>query len=191
MSQALIVVDVQNDFCEGGSLAVDGGAAVAASITELLSSPAARERWSYVVLTRDWHIDPGLHWAREGEEPNMQDTWPVHCQADTPGAAFHRDLVVAPDEIFSKGHFGACYSGFEGRADRSDEPLHEWLQARTVTGVEIVGLATDHCVQATALDAVAAGFTTSVLLQHCAGVDAATTQRALDTMSAAGVVLVR
>lgn len=190
MSSALLIIDVQNDFCEGGSLAVDGGADVAASITALLDDQANAGRWAATVLTRDWHIDPGNHWASEGEEPNFVDTWPVHCQAETHGAAFHENLRVSPDEVFSKGLHGACYSGFEGRADSDQQLLHDWLRSRGINDVEIVGLATDHCVRATALDAVSAGFTTTVLLDHCAGVDPATTATALTTMSSAGVILV-
>lgn len=190
MSRALLIIDVQNDFCEGGSLAVEGGSAVAASITALLTDEANTGRWDAVVLTRDWHIDPGAHWAVDGAEPNYVDTWPVHCKAETKGAEFHRHLRAAPDAIFSKGHHSACYSGFEGRDDVDRTPLHEWLKARNIDEVEIVGLATDHCVRATALDAISAGFTTTVLLDHCAGVAPATTTTALSTMSNAGVILV-
>lgn len=190
MSRALLIIDVQNDFCEGGSLAVEGGGAVAASITDLLQDSANADRWSAVVMTRDWHIDPGSHWAPDGEAPNFVDTWPVHCKADTEGAAFHRNLRLSPDAIFSKGRHAACYSGFEGRSDADDTPLKQWLEDRGVDEVEIVGLATDHCVRATALDAVAGGFTTTVLLDHCAGVAPDTTATALTTMSDAGVILV-
>lgn len=190
MTCALLIIDVQNDFCEGGSLAVQGGAAVAASITEMLGDKANAGRWSAVAMTRDWHVDPGDHWVAEGEEPNFVDTWPVHCQAHTHGAAFHRELRASPDAIFSKGRNAACYSGFEGRSDIDQTSLRDWLKARNITEVEVVGLATDHCVRATALDAIAAGFTTTVLLDHCAGVAPDTTATALSTMSSAGVILV-
>lgn len=190
MSRALVIVDVQNDFCEGGSMGVDGGAAVAASITELLADPANQDRWSAKVLTRDWHIDPGNHWAAPDVAPNFVDTWPIHCRAETHGAAFHRNLRVAPDEIFSKGLYAACYSGFEGRADSDQTSLHDWLKGRGIAEVEIVGIATDHCVRATALDAISAGLTTMVLLDECAGVAADTTATALAAMSSAGVILV-
>jgi len=190
VTRALLIIDVQNDFCEGGSLAVQGGSAVAASIAALASDSQNADRWSAKVLTRDWHVDPGSHWAAAGEEPNFVDTWPVHCQADTPGAAFHASLTVEGDEIFSKGRESACYSGFEGAADSDDQPLDAWLKSRGITGVDIVGLATDHCVRATALDAVRAGFATTVLLAHCAGVAPATTDAALTEMASAGVELV-
>jgi len=189
MANALVIVDVQNDFCEGGSLAVEGGANVAASITALTNDPVHADRWSAIALTRDWHIDPGSHWAAEGEQPNFSDTWPVHCRAETEGAAFHPNLVVEAHEVFSKGRHDACYSGFEGTADSDQTSLLDWLKRHGIVEVEIVGLATDHCVQATALDAVAAGLVTTVLLDHCAGVSPETTATALSTMSNAGVIL--
>jgi len=203
MNTALLVIDVQNDFCEGGSLAVDGGAQVARSISNMVADAANTGRWQSTVLTRDWHIDPGTHWAVGDDAPNFVDTWPVHCEAGTEGASFHNNLTVVPDAIFSKGLHGACYSGFEGKADSGNaaeslgagnaqgEPLLDWLKERDITQVEIVGLATDHCVQATALDAVAAGFITTVLLEHCAGVAPDTTATALVTMADAGVILAR
>ena len=105
---ALIVVDVQNDFCEGGSLAVAGGAAIAAAIPELYGS------YSHVVATRDYHIDPGAHFS---ETPDFVDSWPVHCRAGTAGASFHPSLDVAGIQaVFSKGEYAAAYSGFEGAA---------------------------------------------------------------------------
>lgn len=180
---ALIVVDVQNDFCEGGSLAVDGGAAVAASVTAL----AETKRWDHVVATRDWHVDPGDHWAED--EPNWETTWPVHCRAESDGAAFHPALDVSFDAIFSKGANEAAYSGFEG-TDSAGSALETWLRERSVTRVDVVGLATDHCVRATALDAAIAGFDTTVLLDHCAGVAEPSTVRALAEMADAGITLV-
>ena len=177
---ALIVVDVQNDFCEGGSLPVAGGAAVAAAISEIYGS------YSHVVATRDYHIDPGAHFS---STPDFVDTWPVHCEAGTPGASFHPALDVAGIQaVFSKGAHAAAYSGFEG-TDRSGVPLADWLRAHDVSEVDVVGIATDHCVRATALDAVANGFTTRVLLDLTASVAQPTTNKALTDMSAAGVTL--
>jgi len=188
--RALVIVDVQNDFCEGGSLGVDGGGAVAASISELVAAEASTGRWSHIVLTRDWHYDPGPHWAGPDDTPNFVDTWPVHCQAETDGAAFHPNLNISADETFSKGQHGACYSGFEGAADTDETPLDSWLKQRGITHVDVVGLATDHCVFATARDAVQAGFGTTVLLDHCAGVAADTTEAAISSMAKAGIELV-
>ncbi|WP_229795212.1 isochorismatase family protein, partial [Saccharothrix coeruleofusca] len=123
MTKALIVVDVQNDFCEGGSLAVTGGAAVAAAI----SSHVRDNAYDHVVATRDYHVDPGPHFSAE---PDYVDSWPVHCVAGTAGASFHPELdVTAVEAVFSKGERAAAYSGFEG-ASGSGEPLAEWLRAR-------------------------------------------------------------
>jgi len=179
--RALIVVDVQNDFCEGGSLAVTGGAAVAAAISERLRADGG---WDHVVATRDHHIDPGTHFS---ENPDFVDTWPAHCRRGTPGAAFHPDLDVARIEaVFDKGAHAAAYSGFEG-AEPGGTGLADWLRAHDVDAVDVAGIATDHCVRATALDAAGAGFTTTVLLDLCAGVAPDSTQRALEQLRAAGV----
>jgi nicotinamidase/pyrazinamidase len=182
MKHALIVVDVQNDFCEGGSLAVSGGARVAELISEYLSE----NRYDAVMATRDYHIDPGSHFS---ETPDYVDSWPPHCRVGTPGADFHpRFDTAAVQEVFSKGEYSAAYSGFEG-ASTAGETLTEWLRARDIGAVDIAGIATDHCVRATALDAVAAGFTTRILLGLTAGVAPATVEKALDELNAAGVEL--
>lgn len=184
MTHALIVVDVQNDFCEGGSLAVAGGAAVAARITDTLYS--SRGRWDHVVATRDHHVDPGDHFS---DQPDFVRSWPVHCVVGTGGVELHPALdATRMEAIFDKGEYAAAYSGFEGRSGGT--PLAEWLRARDVDQVDIVGIATDHCVRATALDAVREGFTTRVLLDHTAGVAPQTVAAALDQMRSAGVELV-
>jgi len=190
MSRALIVVDVQNDFCEDGSLPVEGGGAVAEAITEFVGTDRAGRAYEHVVATKDWHVDPGEHFAAVGVEPNYVDTWPVHCVADTAGAEFHPDLQIAVDELFLKGRSTASYTGFDGVAV-GPEPvrLGEWLAARKVTDVDVVGLATDHCVKATALDSARAGFSTTVLLDKCAGVAPDSTESALAELQAAGVLL--
>jgi nicotinamidase/pyrazinamidase len=180
MSRALIIVDVQNDFCEGGSLAVPGGAGVAAGISAALKSGS----WDHVVATKDYHIDPGAHFS---EHPDFVDSWPAHCVVGTDGASFHPALETARVEaVFHKGEHKAAYSGFEGHT-REGEGLADWLQARSVTEVEVVGIATDHCVRATALDAKQAGFATTVLLDLTAGVAAATTTAALAQFEEASV----
>ena len=184
--RALIIVDVQNDFCEGGSMGVDGGAAVAASMTELVANGG----YDHVVATRDWHRDPGSHWAPDGEAPNFDTTWPVHCAAETEGAAFHEQLTVTPDEIFNKGEYAASYSGFDGAADSDGTPLTDWLTGRSVDRVDVVGIATDYCVRATAIDAKAAGFDTRVLLEHCAGVAPETSEQAKLDLAEAGITLI-
>ncbi|CAL9450372.1 MULTISPECIES: nicotinamidase [Streptomyces] len=188
MRRALIVVDVQNDFCEGGSLAVAGGADVAAAVTELIGQAPAGYR--HVVATRDHHVDPGDHFS---DHPDFQRSWPAHCVAGTEGVGFHPNFSPAVtsgavDAVFDKGAHAAAYSGFEG-ADENGTPLAEWLRERGVDEVDVVGIATDHCVRATALDAVREGFRTQVLLDLTAGVSRETTERALEEMREAGVEL--
>ena len=179
---ALIVTDVQNDFCEGGSLAVLGGSDTAKRITELLTE----ERFDVVVATKDTHVDPGLHFA---EEPDYLDTWPRHCVAGTAGAEFHPDLHAEFDAVFEKGRYAAAYSGFEGLSD-GNETLEAFLRDRGVTRVTVVGIATDHCVRLTALDAVRAGFDTVVDTRYTAGVLPETTRAAIEEMRAAGIDVV-
>jgi nicotinamidase/pyrazinamidase len=185
VSNALIIVDVQNDFCEGGSLAVAGGAGVAAGISRLLA--AEPDRWDHVVATKDYHVDPGAHF---GDPPNFVDSWPRHCLVGTPGSEFHPKLETGRVEaIFHKGEHAAAYSGFEGHAD-DGECLADWLRRHGVDRVDLVGIATDHCVRATALDAAQEGFDTTVLLDLTAGVARDTTDMALRTMDGAGVTMV-
>jgi nicotinamidase/pyrazinamidase len=188
MHRALIVVDVQNDFCEGGSLAVAGGADVAAAITDLIAEATAGYR--HVVATRDCHIAVGDHFSAH---PDYETTWPVHCVAGTEGVGFHPNFAPAVasgaiEAVFDKGAYAGAYSGFEG-VDENGQGLAGWLRAREVTEVDIVGIATDACVRATALDAVREGFATHVLLDLTAGVRPDTTQRALEEMRDAGVKL--
>ncbi|GAA0696564.1 MULTISPECIES: isochorismatase family protein [Streptomyces] len=188
MRRALIVVDVQNDFCEGGSLAVAGGADVAAAVTELIGQAPAGYR--HVVATRDHHVDPGDHFS---DHPDFVRSWPAHCVAGTEGVGFHPNFAPAVtsgavDAVFDKGKYAAAYSGFEG-TDENGTPLAEWLRERDVDEVDVVGIATDHCVRATALDAVREGFRTQVLLDLTAGVSRETTERALEEMREAGVEL--
>jgi len=197
MSRALIIVDVQNDFCEGGSLAVKGGAEVSAAISEYVD--AHHGQFDHIVATQDWHIEPGTHFS---ENPDFVDSWPPHCVAGTPGAELHPDLDTEYIQAyFRKGQFTAAYSGFEGILAPEDEvptgdrkpgalPLPEdaesvtagsfadedaiglddWLQSHDVEDVVIVGLATDYCVMATALDAVQAGYSVTVARNLTAGI---------------------
>ncbi|GAA2523605.1 isochorismatase family protein [Pilimelia columellifera] len=183
MTNALIIVDVQRDFCEGGSLAVAGGAQVARRLSAALA--AGPDRWDHIVATQDHHIDPGDHFS---QTPDFATTWPAHCVAGSPGADFHPDLDTDRIEaVFHKGAHAAAYSGFEG--DAAGIGLAAWLRMRGVTAVDIVGIATDHCVRATALDAAREGFAATVLLDLTAGVAHATTEAALDALRAAGVTL--
>ncbi|MDQ6873872.1 MAG: isochorismatase family protein [Actinomycetota bacterium] len=182
MRRALIVVDVQVDFCEGGSLAVPGGAAVAAAVTDLLR----RSSYDHVVATRDHHVDPGGHFAAD---PDYVNSWPPHCVVGTPGVDLHPALYREPIEaVFDKGEHAAAYSGFEGSA-ADGATLESWLRAAGVDAVDLVGIATDYCIRATALDAVRSGFATTVLLDHTAGVARSTTEHAVSELRAAGVLL--
>jgi|SRR6478672_13394261 len=188
-TRALVIVDVQNDFCEGGSLSVAGGAAVAEAVSAHVSAHAGD--YAHVVATADWHVDPGGHFSAE---PDYVDSWPVHCVADSDGSQFHPALAGAlghVEAVFRKGRHEAAYSGFEGVSDdREHTDLASWLRERGVTDVDVVGIATDHCVRATALDARGAGFDTTVLLDLTAGVARPTTDAALAQLGSAGIRLV-
>jgi nicotinamidase/pyrazinamidase len=194
MVRALIVVDVQNDFCEGGSLAVEGGAQVAREISELLQrwGRQASDRpegpdYAHAVATLDHHVDPGDHFS---DAPDYRHSWPRHCVVGTDGVSFHPDLDPEPfDAVFRKGEYEAAYSGFEGK-DPEGTPLAEWLRRHEVTSVDVCGLATDHCVRATALDAVREGLEVRVLTGLVAGVAPETTDAALTEMRDAGAALV-
>ncbi|MGY2874109.1 nicotinamidase/pyrazinamidase [Marmoricola sp. URHA0025 HA25] len=190
MARALIVVDVQNDFCEGGSLPVQGGARVASEIGVLLHHWSRKDPkappYDVVVATKDHHVDPGAHWSRD---PDYVDSWPVHCRAGTDGEAFHPNLDPQPfDAIFLKGQHEAAYSGFEGRTSDGVE-LADWLRSHEVDSVDVCGIATDHCVRATALDASSNGFATRVLTDLCAGVAPETTEAAITQLGEAGITV--
>jgi nicotinamidase/pyrazinamidase len=182
MTRAAIVVDVQNDFTEGGSLGVPGGTAVAAAIDARL----AEGGYAVVAATRDHHIDPGAHFS---DSPDYLTSWPRHCVVGSGGEELHPALDRSRvDAVFDKGEHAAAYSGFEGHGP-DGIGLADWLRGRGVDDVELMGIATDHCVVATALDAVRAGFAVTVLLDLTAGVAAQTTEAALDRMRTAGITL--
>jgi nicotinamidase/pyrazinamidase len=184
----LIVVDVQRDFCEGGSLAVAGGAAVAAGISSMIR--ASGDRYGIVVATRDWHVDPGSHFSAAGVEADYRETWPVHCVAGSAGAAWHPDLALpAGTIVVSKGEHEAAYSGFEG-VDERGVALADVLAAAEVDAVDVVGIATSYCVRATALDGARRGLRTRVFAGLTADVDPAGTPATLAELEAAGVVVV-
>ena len=183
--RALLIVDVQNDFCEGGSLAVAGGAAIARAITDYLGTRSAAG-YDHIVASQGYHIDPGSHFSAE---PDFVTTWPQHCLAGTAGARFHPDFDASrAEDVFRKGQHAAAYSAFEGLSE-TGESLLAWLSARGVRNVDVAGIATDYCVRATAADAAAAGFVTAVRLDLTVGVDPTTTAGALQSLRAAGVTL--
>ncbi|MGW0196171.1 isochorismatase family protein [Nonomuraea sp. NPDC003201] len=188
MSRALIIVDVQKDFCEGGSVPVKGGADRAAAIADLVRR--ADGQYAFVLATRDHHVDPGAHFS---ETPDFRDSFPVHCVVGSEGGEFHPNFAPAVDsghvdEVFYKGAHSASKSGFEG-STQDGTTLSAWLKARAIAELDVVGIATDHCVKATALDGARAGFAVRVLLDYTAGVAADTTRTALDEMRRAGVAL--
>jgi nicotinamidase/pyrazinamidase len=190
MRRALVIVDVQHDFCEGGSMPVEGGIAVAGRISRHVEHRLSD--YDTVVATADWHVDPGSHWS---STPDFAESWPVHCEVGTVGADFRPELEGAlahVDAVFRKGEHTAAYSGFEGTVETEDGSvvgLEEWLRGRGVEAVDVVGIATDHCVRATALDAAHSGFDTRVILDLTAGVAPETTDAARTEMQAAGVTL--
>ena len=205
MRTALIVVDVQNDFCEGGSLAVDGGSDVAAAISEHIEQHHGD--YEAIVGTLDWHISPGSHFS---EDPDFRTSWPVHCVAETEGADTHDEFETDRIEAwFRKGEYEAAYSGFDGvlapetstplgAVEEDDEAedeepigLDDWLRDREIEAVDIVGLAADHCVRATALDAADAGYETRVLLSLSAAVSPDSLEDVIDELDDAGVEVVR
>lgn len=206
MSKALIIVDVQNDFCPGGSLATENGADVAAAISEYVE--VHHTDYDAIVATQDWHKDPGSHFS---ETPDYKNSWPVHCKAETNGAETHQNLDTDYIEaFFRKGEFEAAYSGFEGilapedtvmtgERDAHENPedntpklsLDDWLQERDITEVDVVGIATDFCVKATALDAVDAGYETQVLAELTAPVSDEGFEDALEELEDGGVTVVR
>lgn len=189
MTKALVIVDVQYDFCEGGSLPITGGIEVARKISEHVAEH--REEYAVIAATADWHIDPGPHFATE---PDFKDSWPVHCEVGTQGSQFRPELEDALEQIdavFRKGEYVAAYSGFEASAEINGETvqLAAWLRNQDIDEVDVVGLATDHCVKATALDAAREGFSTRVLLDLTAGVEHESTALALEILSDEGVAL--
>lgn len=187
MARALIVVDVQRDFCEGGSLAVNGGTATASRISGHIGNHAAD--YALIVATRDWHVDPGRHFAPAGEEPDFAETWPVHCVAGTEGAEWHPYLrLPEATVVLSKGADAAAFSGFEACTE-DHLSLAEVLRGHDIDAVDIAGIATSFCVRATALDAVAAGLETRVLTGLTADVDPEITPRTLEELAHAGVTV--
>jgi len=193
VTRCLVVVDVQNDFCPGGALGVAGGDEVASATSALLARDGIA--YDHVVATQDFHIDPGAHFS---DTPDFVDSWPPHCRAGSWGALLHDALDTRRVEaVFRKGQYAAAYSGFEGTTSTVTAEggelvtgLADWLRGKGVREVHVVGIATDHCVRATALDAAREGFATTVLLGLTAGIAPATTGAALEQLRGAGVTLV-
>lgn len=197
MARALIITDVQHDFVTG-TLAVPGAERVTNAIHNLLATHFDREEasavrnYDLVITTQDWHVDPGDHWS---DTPDFVDSWPVHCEAQTWGAELHDgvtsalSIVTVPKVNVRKGEFVAAYSGFEGKTNQNKSLLNV-LQQHDINEVDICGLATDHCVKATALDAANLGYKTNVLTQLSAGITEESVENALDELRNAGVHII-
>jgi nicotinamidase/pyrazinamidase len=209
VKRALLVVDTQPTFCEGGGLPVEGGNAVAERIGAFVAAAVADGRYAEIVASQDWHVDPGEHWAAPGEAPDFATSWPRHGPAGEPEADLHPALLAAlgaaPGTVppaftglVRKGMDRAAYSAFDGVVVDDVEALHPtgeelggWLRERGVTDVDVCGIATDHCDRATALDAVREGFRTRLLLDLTVGVAPETVVAALEELRGAGVEIVQ
>ena len=188
MSRALFIIDVQNDFTEGGPLGVDGGAAVAAGITRLLTQHP--DRYSHVLASRDWHDSDNDNGGHISQTPDFVETWPPHCIADSPGAEYHPDLDLSLIDVHvRKGQGRPAYSIFEGTTDEGASVGHT-LDELGVTEVDIAGIATDYCVRASGLDAIESGRSVRVLADLVAGVAADSSAAALVELEAAGAEIV-
>lgn len=189
MTRALFIVDVQNDFTENGALAVAGGDAVAEGISAYLSAHAGD--YALIIASRDWHhadSDNGGHFATG--EPDFVDTWPVHCVAGTVGAEYDPALVTdAVTHHVKKGQGEPAYSLFEGTTDDGDT-VGALLTAGGVIEVDVVGIATDHCVLASARDALEHGRRVRVFTDLIAGVSPAASEAALAELAHAGADIV-
>lgn len=188
MSRALLIVDVQNDFTEGGALAVAGGDAVATAVTTLLAAHAAD--YQVIIASRDWHDADGDNGGHFAETPDFVDSWPVHCVADTDGAAYDPLLVTTSvTHHVRKGQGRPAYSMFEGETE-AGETVGAILTAAGVLSADVVGIATDHCVRASALDAIAHGVRVRILTDLVAGVAQEPSEAALAELVHAGAELV-
>ena len=188
MASALFIIDVQNDFCEGGALACSGGAAVASKISTYASENP--KRYDFVIASRDWHTpqdENGGHFPPAGEQPDFVNTWPLHCLAGAAGAEYHANLNTAIIDIhIKKGQGAPGYSIFEGITDEG-ETLTDLLGRLEIEEVDVVGIATDYCVRASSLDAVSEGLTVNVITSLTAGVAPESTEAAILEMAEAGV----
>lgn len=192
MARALLIVDVQRDFTEGGALGVEGGSAVAEGVTALLRDEVRASRYDLVVASRDWHDadnSNGGHFAESGTDPDFAGTWPVHCVAGTPGAAYHPALDISRIDVHVRKGMGVpAYSAFQGEATDGRQ-LRDVLSEAGITEIDVVGIATDYCVRASALDAHELGISVRVLGDLIAGVAPETSVQALKELAAAGIAI--
>ena len=191
MAKALLVIDVQKDFCEGGSLACDGGAAVAGKISSYIR--ANRDNYDLVIASRDWHTPNDSnagHFPPAGIEPDFVTTWPLHCIAGTPGAEYHPNLDTDLIDVhIKKGQGANGYSIFDGITE-TGVGFSQFLESEGITEVDVVGIATDYCVRASSLDSIKAGLTVRVISSLTAGVSAESTEKAIDEMVDTGITVV-
>lgn len=187
MARALLIIDVQNDFTEGGALGVEGGKAVAAGISAYLAKHP--ERYSQVVSSQDWHNAEGDNGGHFAAKPDFVNSWPVHCVAGTVGAEFDPALDASRITIrVHKGQGKPDYSAFQG-VTLAGDTLAKALDEHNIDSVDVVGIATDYCVLASALDALASGRAVTVLSDLVAGVAAETSNTALLQLEASGVAV--
>lgn len=190
MAKAILIIDVQNDFCEGGALACQGGAQVAKNISEYLASN--KSDYDFVIASRDWHMpnsENGGHFPAQGIDPDFVTTWPLHCIAGEEGAEYHSNLDTSLIDIhIKKGQGEHGYSIFEGTTD-SGETFPELLGRLEISAVDVVGIATDYCVRASSLDARKTGLEVRVITSLTAGVAASSTEAAIDEMVDAGITV--
>ena len=191
MSRALLVIDVQNDFCEGGSLATKGGAAVAKKISEYIEKHFAD--YSLIAASRDWHDVESLnggHFVPEGTQPDFVNSWPNHCVEGTTGAEYHPNLNTSRIQLHvKKGHGKPAYSIFEGTTPEGQD-FNSVLESNGVTAVDIVGIATDYCVYQSAMDAKKNGLEVRVISSLTSGVAPDSSERAIDDLIDNGIAVV-
>lgn len=191
MTRALLVIDVQVDFCEGGALGCDGGAQAASDITKHIKKN--RDTYDFVIASRDWHTpnsENGGHFPPAGREPDFVNDWPLHCIAGEKGAEYHPNLDASLIDIhIKKGQGAHGYSIFDG-IDEDGTSFEEVLKQHNITEVDVVGIATDYCVRASSLDANQAGLNVRVITSLTAGVNPRSTEAAIDEMVDAGVSVV-
>lgn len=191
MTRALLVIDVQNDFCEGGALACEGGSAVAAKISSFIADH--KESYDFVIASRDWHTPNDSndgHFPPAGNAPDYVKTWPLHCIAGTKGAEYHPNLDTdLIDAHIKKGQRANGYSIFDGVTD-DGTTFNDFLESNAITEVDVVGIATDYCVRASALDSVRKGLQVRVISSLTAGVSPESIEKAIDEMVDAGIAVV-
>lgn len=190
MKKALLIVDVQNDFVEGGALGVKGGSAAANGIGEYIAKDAPK--YDLIVASRDWHestSDNGGHFAKEGEEADFVNTWPPHCVQGTEGADYHSAIDISKIDVHVRKGMGIpAYSAFEGKTT-DGKNLKEILKEQEITDLDVVGIATDYCVLASSLDALAEGIRVRVLSDYIAGVAPESAVAAVKEMAEAGATI--